>query len=59
MTLHESVVVSLQFDKNNGDGCFEDYDVQVYEDDDDNDLYLISGKNTMMLMMAMMMIIRI
>ena len=53
------VVASLQFDKNNGDGCLEDYDVQVYEDDDDNDLYLISGKNTMMIMMAMMMIIRI
>ena len=53
------VVASLQFDKNNGDGCFEDYDVQVYENDDDNDLYLISGKNTMMMMMAMMMIIRI
>ena len=53
------VVASLQFDKNNGDGCFEDYDVQVYEDDDDNDLYLISGKKTMMMMMAMMMIIRI
>ena len=53
------VVASLQFDKNNGDGCFEDYDVQVYEDDGDNDLYLISGKMTMMMMMAMMMIIRI
>ena len=53
------VVASLQFDKNNGDGCFKDYHVQVYEDDDDNDLYLISGKKTMMMMMAMMMIIRI